>query len=129
MPSAEGIQSADLITNKRSIKTTILADDAQTIVLGGLIQDDVKRTVSKVPLLGDIPLLGHLFRATSNAKTKRNLLVFVTARLVDPAGRAVRTGGESALMSGGAAGQAAQPPVAATAKASAPAEKTEAAAN
>lgn len=82
VPSAEGIQSADLITNKRSIKTTILADDAQTIVLGGLIQDDVKRTVSKVPLLGDIPLLGHLFRATSNSKTKRNLLVFLRPTLL-----------------------------------------------
>lgn len=82
VPSAEGINSADLITNKRSIKTTILADDAQTIVLGGLIQDDVKRTVSKVPLLGDIPLLGHLFRATSNSKTKRNLLVFLRPTLL-----------------------------------------------
>lgn len=82
VPSAEGIRSADLITNKRSIKTTILADDGQTIVLGGLIQDDVKRTVSKVPLLGDIPLLGHLFRATSNSKTKRNLLVFLRPTLL-----------------------------------------------
>lgn len=82
VPSAEGINSADLITNKRSIKTTILADDGQTIVLGGLIQDDVKRTVSKVPLLGDIPLLGHLFRATGNTKTKRNLLVFLRPTLL-----------------------------------------------
>lgn len=82
VPSAEGIKSADLITNKRSIKTTILADDAQTIVLGGLIQDDVKRSVSKVPLLGDIPLLGHLFRASSNSKTKRNLLVFLRPTLL-----------------------------------------------
>lgn len=82
VPSAEGINSADLITNKRSIKTTILADDAQTIVLGGLIQDDVKRSVSKVPLLGDIPLLGHLFRATSNSKVKRNLLVFLRPTLL-----------------------------------------------
>jgi general secretion pathway protein D len=82
VPSAEGINSADLITNKRSIKTTILADDAQTIVLGGLIQDDVKRSVSKVPLLGDIPLLGHLFRASSNSKIKRNLLVFLRPTLL-----------------------------------------------
>lgn len=82
VPSAEGIKSADLITNKRSIKTTILADDAQTIVLGGLIQDDVVRTESKVPLLGDIPVIGYLFRATSNAKTKRNLLVFLRPTLL-----------------------------------------------
>ncbi len=82
VPSAEGIESADLITNKRSIKTTILADDAQTIVLGGLIQDDVVRTESKVPLLGDIPVIGYLFRATSNSKTKRNLLVFLRPTLL-----------------------------------------------
>lgn len=82
VPSAEGIQSADLITNKRSIKTTILADDGQTIVLGGLIQDDVKRTVSKVPLLGDIPVIGYLFRATTNSKIKRNLLVFLRPTLL-----------------------------------------------
>jgi len=82
VPSAEGINSADLITNKRSIKTTILADDGQTIVLGGLIQDDVKRTVSKVPLLGDIPVLGYLFRATGSTKTKRNLLVFLRPTLL-----------------------------------------------
>ncbi|MEC9255747.1 MAG: type II secretion system secretin GspD, partial [Pseudomonadota bacterium] len=50
--------SADLITNKRSIKTMILSDDGETIVLGGLIRDDVREVVSKVPLLGDIPLLG-----------------------------------------------------------------------
>ncbi|MDP2227713.1 MAG: type II secretion system secretin GspD [Moraxellaceae bacterium] len=82
VPSAEGIQSADLITNKRSIKTTILADDGQTIVLGGLIQDDTKRTTSKVPLLGDIPLIGYLFRASGDTKVKRNLLVFLRPTLV-----------------------------------------------
>ncbi len=82
VPSAEGIQSADLITNKRSIKTTILADDGQTIVLGGLIQDDVKKSVAKVPLLGDIPVLGYLFRASSSSKVKRNLLVFLRPTLL-----------------------------------------------
>jgi len=82
VPSAEGIQSADLITNKRSIKTTILADDGQTIVLGGLIQDDVKKSVAKVPILGDIPVLGYLFRASSNSKVKRNLLVFLRPTLL-----------------------------------------------
>ncbi|HRH92026.1 MAG TPA: type II secretion system protein GspD, partial [Agitococcus sp.] len=69
--------SADLITNKRSIKTTILADDGQTIVLGGLIQDDNSQSVNEVPLLNKIPLLGHLFRAKSHSQTKRNLLVFL----------------------------------------------------
>ncbi len=69
--------AADLITNKRTIETKILAEDGETIVLGGLIQDDVTETVSKVPLLGDIPLLGALFRNTSSANTKRNLVVFL----------------------------------------------------
>lgn len=82
LPSTTGINSADLITSKRSIKTTVLADDGQTIVLGGLIRDDTTKTVSKVPLLGDIPLLGYLFRATSNQKTKQNLLVFLQPTLL-----------------------------------------------
>jgi general secretion pathway protein D len=77
LPKTAGINSADLITSKRSIKTTVLADNGQTIVLGGLIQDDYKKSVSKVPLLGDIPLLGYLFRSTSESKTKQNLLVFL----------------------------------------------------
>ncbi|HET8730812.1 MAG TPA: type II secretion system secretin GspD [Moraxellaceae bacterium] len=82
LPSTTGIKSADLITSKRSIKTTVLADDGQTIVLGGLIRDDETKPVSKVPLLGDIPLLGYLFRATSTSKTKQNLLVFLQPTLL-----------------------------------------------
>jgi general secretion pathway protein D len=77
VPSVAGVNSADLITNKRSIQTTILADDGQTIVLGGLIQDDNSQSVNEVPLLSKIPLLGHLFRAKSHSQTKRNLLVFL----------------------------------------------------
>lgn len=77
VPSSAGINSADLITSKRSIKTSILADDGQTIVLGGLVQDDVKKSVSKVPFLGDLPGVGVLFRATSESRSKRNLLVFL----------------------------------------------------
>jgi len=77
VPSVAGVNSADLITNKRSIKTTILADDGQTIVLGGLIQDDNSQSVNEVPLLSKIPLLGHLFKAKSHSQTKRNLLVFL----------------------------------------------------
>lgn len=82
LPSTSGINSADLITSKRSIKTTVLADDGQTIVLGGLIRDDITKTMSKVPLLGDIPLLGYLFRSTGTSKTKQNLLVFLQPSLV-----------------------------------------------
>ena len=75
--AADGINAVDLITSTRSIKTTVLADDGETIVLGGLIQDDVRRTVRKVPLLGDIPVLGVLFRSTSDTREKRNLIVFL----------------------------------------------------
>lgn len=88
LPSTTGINSADLITSKRSIKTTVLADDGQTIVLGGLIRDDVTRTVSKVPLLGDIPLLGYLFRASGTRTTKQNLLVFLQPTLLRDSSRA-----------------------------------------
>ncbi len=68
---------ADVVTSKRSIETTILAEDRQTIVLGGLIQDDQNESESKVPLLGDIPGLGILFRSRSKTNAKTNLLVFL----------------------------------------------------
>lgn len=86
-------QAVDLVTNKRSIKTTILAEDGQVIVLGGLIQDDVTRTDSKVPLLGDIPFLGALFRSTQETHIKRNLMVFLRPTVVrDRAGQAALAG-------------------------------------
>jgi len=69
--------AVDLITSKRSINTTVLADDGETIVLGGLIQDDVRKTVQKVPILGSIPVLGALFRSTTDVQEKRNLIVFL----------------------------------------------------
>ena len=68
---------ADVVTSKRTIETTVLAEDRQTIVLGGLIQDDLNDGVSKVPLLGDIPVLGNLFRSRSKSRAKTNLLVFL----------------------------------------------------
>ncbi len=73
---------ADLITNKRSLKTMILAADEETIVLGGLISDDIVETESKVPLLGDIPLLGWLFKSKSTQHVKRNLMVFLRPTIV-----------------------------------------------
>ncbi|NNC67235.1 MAG: type II secretion system secretin GspD [Gammaproteobacteria bacterium] len=69
--------ASDLITNKRSIVTTVLAKDQQTIVMGGLIEDEFTDDVQKVPLLGDIPLLGNLFKSTSTRKDKQNLMVFI----------------------------------------------------
>ena len=68
---------SDVVTSNREIETTILADDRQTIVLGGLMQDDVRDSDRKVPFLGDIPIAGRLFKSSSNIRTKRHLLVFL----------------------------------------------------
>jgi general secretion pathway protein D len=77
-PSTEqSAQAADLITNKRTISTKVIARDGETIMLGGLIEDDTSSSVSKVPLLGDLPLLGALFRGKSQTSTKTNLIVFL----------------------------------------------------
>ncbi len=64
-------------TNKRAIKTNVLVEDGQILVLGGLIDDQLTETAQKVPLLGDIPLLGNLFRYRNTTKLKRNLMVFL----------------------------------------------------
>jgi general secretion pathway protein D len=69
--------AADLITNRRSIKTTVLADNGKTIVLGGLITDDRLSGRSQVPVLGDIPVLGELFKSRRESRTKRTLFVFL----------------------------------------------------
>ncbi|VAX02657.1 General secretion pathway protein D, partial [hydrothermal vent metagenome] len=69
--------AGDIITSERSIKTSVLVDDGEMLVLGGLIKDDLVETEQKVPLLGDIPLLGALFRYTSVKKVKTNLMVFL----------------------------------------------------
>jgi general secretion pathway protein D len=72
----------DLITNKRAIETTALADDGQTIVLGGLIDDDTQETISKVPLLGSIPVFGKLFQSKSKTNIKKNLMIFIRPRIM-----------------------------------------------
>ena len=69
--------ASDLITNERRISTSVLVDDRDILVLGGLTQDDYRDTVTKTPLLGDIPLVGNLFRSTQTTKTKQNLMVFI----------------------------------------------------
>jgi general secretion pathway protein D len=69
--------ASDITTNLRSIKTTVLVEDRQTLVLGGLIDDQINDTRDKVPFLGDIPLLGSLFRYRTTNKSKRNLMVFL----------------------------------------------------
>ena len=73
---------SDVVTSKRTIETMILAEDEQTIVLGGLIQDDITDNQRKVPLLGDIPGLGWFFRTTSTSRTKSNLLVFLRPTVI-----------------------------------------------
>lgn len=74
--------SFDFITNKRELETTILADDGDIIVLGGLIQEEESVSVSKVPLLGDIPVLGRAFRYDNVNATRRNLMVFLRPTIV-----------------------------------------------
>ena len=64
-------------TNKRSIKTRVLMENDQVLVLGGLIDENLNENAQKVPLLGDIPLLGNLFRYRGTTKLKRNLMVFL----------------------------------------------------
>jgi general secretion pathway protein D len=91
----------------RSVQTQLSVYNGATVVMGGLITESRKTMEDKIPFLGDLPYVGRLFRSRSEESDKRNLLVFVTARLVDPAGRAVRMSGESALLSGG--GGAASP--------------------
>jgi general secretion pathway protein D len=71
------VAASDLVTRKRVIKTSVVVDDGSTIVLGGLLQEDLQQTEEKVPLLGDIPALGSLFKANSTKKTKQNLMVFL----------------------------------------------------
>jgi general secretion pathway protein D len=68
---------AGIITNKRSLESSVLVDDGQIIVIGGLVQDSTSNTMEKVPLLGDIPLVGALFRYETRKQTKTNLMVFL----------------------------------------------------
>jgi len=74
--------AVDLTTSKRSAKTTVVVKDQQTVVIGGLISDDTTNTVRKVPWLGDVPLLGHLFRSTQTTSRKNNLLIIITPHII-----------------------------------------------
>ena len=69
--------SSDLITNKREIETTVLADNGEILVLGGLISEDVQESVNKVPLLGDLPIIGALFRSSAMSVQEKNLMIFL----------------------------------------------------
>jgi general secretion pathway protein D len=73
---------AGVTTNKRAVESTVLVDDGQIVVIGGLIQDSVKDGLQKVPVLGDIPLLGGLFQYKTRTRTKTNLMVFLRPTLL-----------------------------------------------
>jgi type II secretory pathway component GspD/PulD (secretin) len=71
---------------RRSIRTNVTIKDGETLVIGGVIEDTVSQRKDKVPLLGDIPLIGRLFQSRNYNSTKKNLLIFVTPRLIKPDG-------------------------------------------
>jgi general secretion pathway protein D len=86
--------SPELVLNKREITTTVTVDDGQIIALGGLIDENERRTIEKVPLLGDIPGLGELFTSRSRSKTKTNLMVFIRPTIVRSAADAQKLAAE-----------------------------------
>jgi general secretion pathway protein D len=77
------------VFSERKVETSVSIYDGQTVVLGGLMREDVQKVNDKTPLLGDLPLAGALFRSQSDQHIKRNLVIFVTATLMDPAGQAL----------------------------------------
>lgn len=76
------VQASDLITNTRTINTTVLADNGQTIILGGLVSDDYLEAKRQVPVLGDIPIVGELFKSRRNSRTKRTLFIFLKPTII-----------------------------------------------
>jgi general secretion pathway protein D len=84
----------DIILNKREINTTVTVDDGQIIALGGLIDENERRAIEKVPLLGDIPFLGNLFRSRSRDRTKTNLMVFIRPTIIRNADDAAKLTGD-----------------------------------
>ena len=101
-PSIPGISVANVVQVPtilpdfivRQVVTTVNIWDNQTIVLGGLISSSVQSTKDKVPMLGDLPLVGRLFQSQSKTSVKKNLMIFVTATIVDPAGNRVHSDDE-----------------------------------
>lgn len=90
----ESAQAVDIVTNKRSIKTNVMVDDGQVLVLGGLIEDRLREAQQKVPLLGDIPVLGWLFKYQQNVTEKTNLMVFIRPVILKDAALQARHTGE-----------------------------------
>ena len=86
------------IFSTRKVTTNVSVWDGQTVVLGGLMREDVQKVEDRTPIIGDIPLLGRLFRSNVDQHIKRNLIIFVTARLVNPAGQPVNQAEEEEEM-------------------------------
>ena len=78
------------IFSTRKVTTSVSVWDGQTVVLGGLMREDVQKTEDRTPILGDIPIVGRLFRTNVDQRIKRNLIIFVTARLINPGGQPVK---------------------------------------
>ena len=74
--------ASDFVTNKREIETTVLANDGEIIVLGGLLQDDEQIDLAKVPILGDIPVIGKAFQSKGKSRAKTNLMVFLRPKII-----------------------------------------------
>ncbi|UVL20326.1 type II secretion system secretin GspD [Pseudomonas sp. B21-023] len=79
---ADSSAASDVITNKREIKTKVMVEDNGLVILGGLISDEMATSNQRVPLLGDIPYLGRLFRSDASKNTKQNLMVFIRPRIL-----------------------------------------------
>lgn len=98
--SGAGLQNAILVPTVlprfrvRQVTTTVNVWDGQTVVLGGLVSDSVIRTKDKVPVLGDVPVLGRFFRSEYHSTQKKHLMIFVTPTLIDPAGNRLHSDDE-----------------------------------
>jgi general secretion pathway protein D len=89
---AQSAQAVDLITNQRIIETTVIVDDGEILVLGGLLEDVLRESEQRVPVLGRIPIIGNLFRSRKTDKVKTNLLVFIRPKILrDAAQMSVET--------------------------------------
>ena len=84
----------DIITNKRAIETTALVDNNQIIVLGGLVDEDTQDSISKVPVLGSVPIIGKLFQSSSSTIVKKNLMVFLRPTILTDSDSAISTSNE-----------------------------------
>ena len=86
------------VFSTRKVTTSVSVYDGQTVVLGGLMREDVQKTEDRVPIIGDIPLIGRAFRTNTEQHTKKNLVIFVTAKVVTPAGLPLNEEEEEGLL-------------------------------